>query len=270
MFPRGQPSAEFQDGAGWPHAIRSRQSFLGPRAPSPAPVGAPVAGRRSPPPPLATTPQLRADISREDAARGWHTQGTMEPGPPARSPVQLDGVQPAVPRVWAETLSDRDAERIRVGQKYLAGNRQWSPYSTSPARSPSPGRHDAGQAWGSHLGIVILATIKDVMRCRAEAGVLKGTLEARRAQVNSAYFDTDRIMQELGAQLEALPTREESARQQALRLAQSQAQLESECELWRKRACEVSSECLAARAQVAYVTRRSSAVRRGVLVLCAP
>jgi hypothetical protein len=99
-------------------------------------------------------------------------------------------------------------------------------------------------AQGSSLGILILATIKDVMRCKEEAGVLKENIKARRVQVNAAYFDTDRLLQELSAQLEALPAREDSMRQQALKIVHSQAQSEVECQLWRKRAVEVSSSTL--------------------------
>ena len=132
---------------------------------------------------------------------------------------------------------DGELERMRVQAGQNSG-------AQAKAGQNLGAQAEAGQnsrAQGSSsLGILILATIKDVMRCKEEASVLKENIKARRAQVSAAYFDTDRILQGLGAHLEALPAREESMRQQALKIVHSQAQSEVECQLWRKRAVEVS------------------------------
>jgi hypothetical protein len=168
----------------------------------------------------------------------------------------------SVHRIRVQVDGELDRLRVQAGQNLGA---------QAKAGHNSGAQAEAGQnsrAQGSSsLGILILATIKDVMRCKEEASVLKENIKARRAQVSAAYFDTDRVLQGLGAHLEALPAREESMRQQALKIVHSQAQSEVECQFWRKRAVEVSRSTYVCVCVIADNNTRSNA---RVAVVCVP
>jgi hypothetical protein len=167
---------------------------------------------------------------------------TRSPSPVLSNSVQVDkDSEFNVLAVARGAYSPNSVRRVRVQVDERLDRMRVQAGQNSGAQAKA-GENTGAQ--GSSLGILILATIKDVMRCKEEAGVLKENIKARRVQVNAAYFDTDRLLQELSAQLEALPAREDSMRQQALKIVHSQAQSEVECQLWRKRAVEVSSSTL--------------------------
>ena len=140
----------------------------------------------------------------------------------------------------------RDREEYWRHSGTIAAGIQLSPnpYQTMPSSqrsvSPKPNNSHDGNL-RSHLSIVVLAVVKDVLRCKAATGVHKGTLQARTAQVAAAQLDTDRRFQELRIQIESLPGRDEDVLQQAHNLSLALQQCDSECQLWCKRASEVSS-----------------------------
>lgn len=175
-------------------------------------------------------------------------------------PVNLHGIRAVNPSQSLASQSDGNLEHEQVQERTRA--------SQNPTVSPPidqryhslDNRTDTNVR--SEIGTIVLAAFKDIMRSKTEAGVLKGTLETRTAQVKAAQYDTDIKFRELAVQLESLPVRDENWMKQARGVVELLNQYESQCQLWKHRAEEMDRTVDEARSRIAAEQRAMAALKR--------
>ena len=127
-------------------------------------------------------------------------------------------------------------------------------YETSPSAlpaDPSPSSKRSLNGNAGRAGVLVLAAIKDIMQAKTVTGAHKGALEQRIAQTGIAQFETDRLLQNLGSCIDALPARDHDVMQQGRQLAHALVQCDKESQSWRHRAVEAENAASKSRAAVA-------------------
>jgi len=160
----------------------------------------------------------------------------------------------ALPRTSASaSTSGRDRERDSY-PSHRPGQPGAHIYETSPSAFPatpssSSKRSPKGNA--QRASELVLAAIKDIMQGKTETGAHKGALEQRIAQTGIAQFETDRLLQNLGSCIDALPARDRDVMQQGRQLAHALVQCDKESQAWRRRAVEAENAASKSAAAVA-------------------
>ena len=178
----------------------------------------------------------------------------------AAMPVNLHGIRAVNPSQPLANQSDGNLEHEQVQERTRAPqNPTVSPpidqrYHSLDKRTDKNVR--------SEIGTIVLAALNDIMRSKTEAGVLKGTLETRTAQVKAAQYDTDIKFRELAVQLESLSVRDENWMKQARGVVELLNQYESQCQLWKHRAEEMDRTVDEARSRIAAEQRAMAALKR--------